>query len=107
MSSPDYYSVVRSDKLEDIISQNSKTSITPKNPHVDIFTPPLKKSAISNYDKIATILGDDSLNNIEKLSQIKQLNFNFNSDFARSQTKHLRPDIPVEKVIESDDSKTE
>ena len=114
MSSPDFYSVVRTDKLEEIIQppkahgpDTQQTSITQQTPQANIFTPPLKKSAIASYDKIVTILSNASLNNIEKLSQIKQLTFNFNSDFARSQSKRPPTGTPLEKVITGDIDKVQ
>ena len=103
MSSNDYYSVGKTDTLQDILSRSSKTPITTTTTttpqEVDIFTPPLKKSAIATYDKIVTILSDNSLNNIEKLSQIKQLKFNFDSDFEKSQNKNTQRPIPIENEI--------
>lgn len=100
MSSNDYYSVVKTDKLQDIVSRSSKEPITSTTPQeVDIFTSPLKKSAIASYDKIVAILSDNSLNNIEKLSQIKQLKFNFDSDFEKSQNKNTQRSIPIENTV--------
>lgn len=90
--SEDFYSVVRSDRLKDLQKQLqlSKTDTLER----DIFTPPLQKSAIENYEKLVKILQNDKLQDLEKITEIKKLNFNFNSDFEKSQGVVNNTSIP-------------
>ena len=101
MAIPEFYSVIKSEKLNQLTNENKKYSSSQKTN--DIFISPIKKTAIETYGQIQTILMNDVLPDNEKLNQIKQLKFNFDSNFAKIEKKTIisTDSIQVEKNIEN------